>query len=276
MIYKLDKKDYHKIRTILRTPDQINDLTLNAIISGTNRGNIYVDNLEYPRTALVDVVGISSIFIGDVYNEEFTSCLREFIDNQLKIDTYESCGGTYFITVINDKSWERALEEVISHRKYETDYEYYYKFDPERFNLLKRSYKPLPNGYQIKRINSEIINNDPDKIISKVLGEFWYSIDDFLKFGFGYCIMKGNRLISTCLSCCVNKNEHEINVETYYEEEMNKGLATWACVAYLEHCIKNVIIPHWSTLETNVESISLGEKLGFKFESKLKTLEFEF
>lgn len=276
MIYKLDKKDYQKIRTLLRTPEQKNDLTLNAIINGTNRGTIYVDNLEQPRTALIDVTGTISIFIGDAENEEFIRPLREFIDNQLKIDTYHSCGGTYFLAVVPDETWEMVVENVISHREYEPDYEYYYQFNPELFNTLKSSYRPLPEGYTIKKINAEVIHNDPNELLPDVLGEFWYSIDDFLRHGVGYCVLKGERIISACLSCCVNEKDHEISVETYDEDEMNKGLATLACTAYLEHCIKNGITPHWSTLETNVESNRLGKKLGFEFESKCKTLEFEF
>ncbi|MED4732256.1 GNAT family N-acetyltransferase [Aneurinibacillus migulanus] len=275
MIYKLEKKDYQKIRGLL-TPEQKNDLTLNAIINGTNRGTIYVDNVEHPQTALIDVTGVISIFIGDATNDKFINPLREFIDNQLKIDTYESCGGTYFLALVPDETWEKVVEKTISHREYETDYEYYYQFNREKFNALKSSYKPLPDGYTIKKINAEVMSNDPDEVIFDVLGEFWYSVDDFFRQGFGYCVMKGDRIISACLSCCVNEKDHEMSVETYDEEEMNKGLATLVCTAYLEHCIENEITPHWSTLETNAESNQLGKKLGFEFESKCKTLEFEF
>lgn len=276
MIYKLDKKDYPKVRALLQTPEQQNDLTLNAIINGTNRGTIYVDDVNQPRTALVDQTGVISMFIGDAANEQFIIHLREFIDNQLKIDTHESCGGTYFIAVVSDDTWERTVEEVISHREYEPDYEFYFQLNREKFNTLKTSYKPLPEGYILKKIDLEVIQNDPDEILSEVLNEFWYSVDDFLSLSFGYCVMKGNSIISACLSCCVYEKDHEISVETYDEEEMNKGLATLACAAYLEHCIENGFVPRWSTMETNEESYQLGKKLGFEFELKCKTFEFEF
>ncbi|MEH6943244.1 GNAT family N-acetyltransferase [Bacillus sp. JJ722] len=276
MIYKLDKKDYQKIRSLLQTPEQQNDLTLNAIINGTNRGTIYVDNVETPRTALIDVIGVISIFIGDATNKKFIDYLREFIENQLKIDTYESCGGTYFIALVKDEKWEKVVEKAISHREYEPDYEYYYQFNQEKFNYLKSSYKSLIDGYSIKKIDADIINNDRDNILFDVLCEFWYSIDDYLTHGLGYCVMKGDKIVSACLSCCVNRKDHEISIETYDEDEMNKGLATLACAAYLENCMKDGIIPHWSTMETNEESKRLGKKLGFEYVTKCKTLEFEF
>lgn len=276
MIYKLVKKDYPKVRALLRTPEQINDLTLNAIINGTNRGSIYVDDPDRPQTALIDQNGVSSTFIGDANNEKFIRSLREFIDYQLKIDTYESCGGTYFLAIMPDETWAKTIEDVILHRDYEPDYEYYYQFSPERFNAAKSSYKTLPDGYTVKRIDADVIRHDPDAILSNVLEEFWYAVDDFLNLGFGYCVMKEGRIVSACLSCCVHANDHEISVETYDDEEMNKGLATAACAAYLEHCMEYAIVPHWTTLETNDESKRLGEKLGFEFKTKSKTLEFEF
>jgi RimJ/RimL family protein N-acetyltransferase len=276
MIYKLDYKDYYKVKPLLHNPNQHNKLALHAIINGTNRGNIYVDNVENPRTALIDVIGTISIFIGDATNKDFIQHLRDFIENELRRDTYESCGGTYFITVINDKSWEVGLEEVISHREYEPDFERYYRFNRAKFNIAKSTYKQLLDGYDIKKIDHELIEKDSDHILSEALGDFWYSMDDFLQYGFGYCVMKGDRVVSTCLSCCVHEQEHEISVATYEEEEMKKGFATIACVAYLDYCIQHGLTPKWSTFETNIESVRLAEKLGFEFVNKLKTLEFEF
>ncbi|PFS01991.1 GNAT family N-acetyltransferase [Bacillus thuringiensis] len=276
MIYKLEKKDYYKIKRLLQTPDQKNDLTLNSIINGMNRGIIYVDNPQEPKTALIDVTGISSIFIGDATNKKFIDYLPEFLDNQLKLDTYESCGGTWFITVLKDETWEQVLENVIADKEYEVDYELYYQFNPETFSSLKEKYKPVLDNYLIKKINTEVIKNDPDGILSEVLEEVWYSIEDFSTHGFGYCVTKDNKVVSACFSCCVHGNKHEISVETYDEKYMNKGLATLVCAAYLVHCKKNGLVPQWSTMETNLESKRLAEKLGFKFESKLKTLEFEW
>ncbi|CAH0120798.1 GNAT family N-acetyltransferase [Paenibacillus sp. CECT 9249] len=275
MIYKLDKTDYEKIKPLLKNEQQ-NDLTLHAIINGNNRGTVYVDNPEHPRTAMIDVTGTISMFVGDHANEDFFRLLPDFIDNQLKMDTLESCGGTYFLAVASDKAWELAIEKAISHREYEIDFEWYHTFIADRFHTLKNSFRPLPVGYAVRRMDKATIENDPEEILSEVLSEFWHSTDDFLAKGLGYCVVKGNRIISACLSCCVNGQDHEISVETYNDEDMNKGFATLACAAYLEHCLANGITPHWSALETNKESLRLGGKLGFEFAYKRKTFEFEF
>jgi GNAT superfamily N-acetyltransferase len=276
VIFKLDRQDHRKVRSLLPATEQIYNRTVHAIIDGVNRGTIYVDDLSQPKTALVDVTGISSLFIGDPHNQKFTAPLREFIDTKLKIDTYESCGGTYFIAVLSDEAWEKAIEEAISHRDYEPDFECYFTFHPDRFLVAKSSFKPLPSGYSARKIDAAVIERDRDEYLSNAIAEFWYSVDDFLKQGLGYCIMKGDEVVSACFSCCVYGKHHEINVETYREEERSQGLATAACVLYLEHCLQFGLTPHWATMETNEASIRLGEKLGFQYDSRLKTLEFEF
>ncbi|WP_369900066.1 GNAT family N-acetyltransferase [Bacillus manliponensis] len=276
MIYKLNKNDYFKIKPLLEISKRTDDIALNAIINGTNRGAVYVDNVKNPKTALVDVIGINSMLIGDSSNEYFIPHLRDFVEGQLKIDTYESCGGTYFLTVLNDEDWEKVLGNVFSHREYEWDYELYYQLQTDQFHIVKQSYKGLPDGYTLEKIDCNVIQDDPNHTLHDVLSEVWYSIDDFIEYGFGYCVMKGKEVVSACFSCTVNGSEHEISVETYDEDEMGKGLATAACTAYLEECLRNGMIPIWSTLETNVESVHLAEKLGFQSTHKRKTFEFEF
>lgn len=275
MIYRLEPKDYPKIRALL-TPDNANDLTIHAIINGTNRGAIFVDDVEQPRSALVDQTGVVSIFLGDAANESFLSKLGAFIEGELREETIESCGGTHFLAVVPDEAWEKAVTQVISHREYETDLEYYYQFNADRFQEAKSRFRSLPDGYELKKMDASVIENDPDDILIDVIEEFYHSVDDFLKWGVGFCVSKGNTIISACLTCCVNERDHEINVETYEEEEMNKGFATLACAAYLEYCMENGLVPRWTTLETNEESVHLGTKLGFEPKTKTRILEFEY
>ncbi|UZM97324.1 GNAT family N-acetyltransferase [Lysinibacillus sp. MHQ-1] len=114
------------------------------------------------------------------------------------MDTYESCGGTWFIAVIKDEIWEQVVENVIADKEYEPDYELYYQFNPKAFVSLKEQYKPLPDNYLIKKIDTEVIKNDPDGILSDVLEEVWYSIEDFNTHGLGYCILRDNKIVSAC------------------------------------------------------------------------------
>ncbi|MCY9509955.1 GNAT family N-acetyltransferase [Paenibacillus larvae] len=275
MLYLLDKSDYPKVKHLVRTKEEKSDVPLNAVINGTNVGNIYVDDPDHPKAALVDAVGTTCFLIGDASSPVFGEHLKDCIENQLKDQCLES-GGSYFIATLFDKEWEKVLENAISHREYEPDYEFYHEFDKDKFNKVKSNYRSLTNEYTIKRMDRELIQNDSDDTLRSCLSDFWDSIDDFLTKGVGFCVIKDEQVISSCFTCYVDGNNHEISVETYDEEEQNKGLATKACEVYLEYCIENGITPHWSTFETNVESVNLASKLGFEYRFKLKTYEFEY
>ncbi|MBD8496922.1 GNAT family N-acetyltransferase [Paenibacillus arenosi] len=275
MIYQLDKNDYHKVKPLVRTKEEIDNVSLNGVINGTNLGNIYVDNVEHPQSALVDATGTTCYFIGDPENESFSNHLKDCIEIQLRASC-EELGGTHFIAVVFSEAWEKVLERAIAHRDYEPDYESCFELDREQFEASKRDYASLSSAYTLKPIDKEIIENDPDDTILEGLEEFWESTDDFLAQGEGYCILQGNEIISYCYSCYVDGNSHEITVETCDEELQNKGLATLVSQAYIEHCLSKGINPKWSTFETNEASVKLADKLGYRYSYKLKTYEFEY
>ena len=53
MIVKLPKESYYKINKLLVSPHEKNENVLNAVISGMNQGEVYVDQIEEPWTAIV-------------------------------------------------------------------------------------------------------------------------------------------------------------------------------------------------------------------------------
>ena len=56
-------------------------MLINAVISGTNKGSVYVDNIHDPRTAIIYGVGISYTFVGDHDNHLFMTNLKDHIDH---------------------------------------------------------------------------------------------------------------------------------------------------------------------------------------------------
>ncbi|MFB6367483.1 GNAT family N-acetyltransferase [Paenibacillus elgii] len=275
MIHKLEKQDFYKVKPLLKKEAEINNISVQAVINGTNIGNIYVDNLERPQAAIIDATGTTCYFVGDAGNAVFGSSLKDCIENQLKAACLES-GGSYFIATLFDEAWEKVLEQAIAHREFETDYEFSYTFNPERFRAMKEKHPILAKEYRLKKIDRDVIENDEEDTLADSLGDFWETTDEFLALGEGYCILRGNEVVSYCLSCYVDGNKHEISVETCDEEVQNQGLATIVSRAYLEQCLQRGIVPAWSTFETNTPSVKLANKLGYEFQSKWRTYEFEY
>lgn len=276
MIYELNKSEYFKIRSLINGRADLN-VSLNAIIDGTNRGKIWVDNLDRPETAIVWAIGCIYFIIGDSHKEGFNNSLDSYITDVIGPDSLATCGGTHFgVTVYEDK-WECKLDNIFKHRNSYIEYKYCYIFNEEKYKNLRDLQNSLPEGYTIKRIDKEIIDNDEENlIVDDILGDFWISADEFLDKGIGFCVLKSNKIISNCFSGYVSRNIHEMVIRTYGEENKRKGFATLASRAFVDYCISNRITPYWGTDEHNVGSRLTAEKCGFELYKKYKTYYFPF
>ncbi|MEO4052934.1 GNAT family N-acetyltransferase [Solibacillus sp. CAU 1738] len=275
MIVKLPKENYYKINKLLVSPQEKIENVLNAVISGMNQGVVYVDQIEEPRTAIVYAVGLGYYLLGDPENESFNSHLGNLISTQLKQESQDLCGGTWFIANIFNETWKKALEKVIDERKYYVGYNVYYELDTRRFNnSLEQPRHILDEDLAIVKITKELINADED--LREELTEYWSSAESFIQCGLGYAVLKNDKVISTCYSCCVNGDRHEIYIATFDQNVQNRGLATILGQQYIKECLEKGYSVHWTTDESNEPSKRVADKLGFDYLHRLMSFEFAF
>ena len=276
MIYELKENEYYKIRSLIKGRIEMN-VTLNAIVDGTNRGKIWVDNLDNPKTALVWAIGSIYFIIGDADNEDFNNSLDSYITEVLGPDSLATCGGTHFAVTLYEDKWECKLDNIFKHRNPDKEYKYCYIFNEEKYRDLRSLQNMLPEGYTIKRIDKAMIDKDVDNlIVDDILEDFWISANKFLDKGIGFCVLKGNKVISNCFTGYVSGNIHEMVIRTYGEENRRKGFATFASRAFIDYCISNGIMPYWTTSEDNIGSQQTAEKCGFELYKKCTTYYFPF
>ncbi|WP_242942304.1 GNAT family N-acetyltransferase [Hathewaya proteolytica] len=111
-----------------------------------------------------------------------------------------------------------------------------------------------------------------EDIIQWTSTESWISKDDFLKNGFGFCIVNGNDIVSWCISDYVMGNKCEIGIETD-EGYRKNGFATIVVSVCIKYCMENNI-DHiwWHCFESNIGSQKTAEKVGFKLCKEYKPL----
>lgn len=268
MIQRLSPDHYHRVLPLLGPDDAINALSINAILSGTNRGAVYVDDPEQPRSALIDQTGIVSFFVGEPVNPAFLDDFDRFLDCQLAPDTREACGGDTFIGVLHNAAWQDALAPVLAARAPEADEECYFTHD------TRAPAQPmLPAGYTVARIDAMLAANDD---IAECLLEGWPDIERFHVGGIGYAVMQGDRAVSLAFSCAVWSGRHEINTLTYDDDDQGRGFATSACAAWLAEAQRAGVTPHWTAMASNAASLHLARKLGFVETTRRPTIEFLF
>jgi hypothetical protein len=277
MIYELRENHYDKVRPLIKGKQDIH-VHLLGVVDKNNRGKIYVDNIETPRTAIIWAIGCMYFIIGDNDNRDFNSSLNEYINKVLGPDSLSTCGGTHFAVTLHEDKWIETLEDAFMGRKHlHRGLEYVYTFNSFKYENLDEWKSSVTQGYTVQRITRDIIDNDTENLISSdILGDFWISVDKFLEKGIGFCVLKGNKIISSCFSGYVSDHFHDIVIRTYGEENRRKGFATIAARAFVDYCVCNDLIPHWRTDELNKGSIATADKCGFELYKKYRLYVFPF
>ena len=120
----------------------------------------------------------------------------------------------------------------------------------------------LPEGYKLKRIDSDIYDKC---LLNPVTADFvsaFGSKERYLEYGRGMVIMKDDVIVAGASSYTRYKEGIEIEVDTV-ESERRKHLATTVCAALILECLKENLYPSWDA--QNMNSVHLAEKLGYEY-----------
>ncbi len=137
----------------------------------------------------------------------------------------------------------------------------------EGVRLEKRAeyrFGKLPNAapeckYRIERISEE----NYDKISGKIVPGFsWKDKEQFLKNGFGFVAMDGERVIAVAFSAAVSSDEVDIGIETD-ESYRHQGLAKTLADKMCREIILQGKKPVWAHSVSNEGSKHTAESVGF-------------
>jgi RimJ/RimL family protein N-acetyltransferase len=96
----------------------------------------------------------------------------------------------------------------------------------------------------------------------------WGSISDFMKKGFGFCMLHDKRIVSWSIADCVSGNACEIGINTH-EDYRRQGLAALTAAAAVDYALSSGFEQvGWHCDAYNLGSIGVAEKVGFKLERK--------
>lgn len=68
-----------------------------------------------------------------------------------------------------------------------------FELDAERFKEHDGWQGRIPEGYEVGKIDPSLAKDMPGYAL-----EYWRSIEDFLSGGFGFCVTKGDDMVSVC------------------------------------------------------------------------------
>lgn len=250
MIYKMDKALRKKLIPIF---EGMNDTIILSCLQG-HMGEVYVDNIDTP-TAAVLIVGSFVIVSGDINSGGSDELL-------LNIPQYS-------LVVTNTEEWKNKIEKVYDGR-YEKFNRYSFIKDAKYldYNYIKSLISKLPAEYELRKIDEEITKTEFFIKHSDDFTEQFESTDDFLKRGFGYCILHGEKAVCCATSYSIYDGGIEIEIDTD-REYRRKGLATVASAALIIDCLDKGVYPSWDA--ANLTSIALAQKLGYVMDKAYDT-----
>lgn len=274
MIYELESSHFGLLNQLLQSFNIEYYNVLAAIFEGNNRAKIFVDDIETPKTALVWAINCMFYFIGDSENPNFNKYLIDTLNEVITPESLEMGADAFVCTLLHEEGWKERVEMYFADRKIEIGYRQEFSFDKELY--YKRHHKEIPSYGCIKKIDLELIMSDHKGLLRDDICEFWYSVQDFIVKGVGFCLLVDDQVVSSCFSCYSSMKGLDININTYDDINRNKGYAELTAVAFIDYCIDNNLLFYWETYDNNAESIALAEKLGFEKSRKYLCYEFLF
>jgi len=116
----------------------------------------------------------------------------------------------------------------------------------------------LPEGHVLRRITRDDVTRFRQLADSLVYN--FSSLDHFIDCGVGFGVEHDGRFVSGCSSFAISSRRIEFDIQTH-PEVRQRGLATAAASAMIEHCIERGLEPCWDA--HNPASAALATKLGF-------------
>ena len=245
MIYKLE--DTSRVRGLFEGWEE----TLIWSCLQKVMGKIYVTDTENPGSALA-FVGCFGFYAGKPD--------RELVEGKPE--------GFVIMTPQNEE-WAALIEACFPSAK--RTIRYAIRKDT-RFNpaMLREKLDRLPEGYELREIDSEIYDLCLEDPITRDFVSAFEGKQKYLELGRGVVILKGGRIVSGASSYTRYNEGIEIEVDTV-ETERRKGLATIACAALILRCLDEGLYPSWDA--QNMNSVRLAEQFGYELDHEYVVYE---
>jgi GNAT superfamily N-acetyltransferase len=250
---RLGTRDFHRVRKLFAA-DHLS-YVLDAMIAGNTPAWVWVDQVNAPGTALVWDRGHCVYLAGDIarhseacratMDREITPASR----NWLKLYADDDAAAVFMRSAPALSALQRR--ERVLYRGFRA--------------RVPDTTLPLPAGFRISRIDDRLIDpgtlaNSADVIAEVESG--WGSVTAFLRTGFGFAVHDDATIVCWCTAEYVSDERCGIGIETTAAYQ-RRGFATATATAFVQHCVKRGLTPHWDAWTTNMPSVAVAKKLGF-------------
>lgn len=239
----------------VRNPSQ------SGILNGTSKGECWLseDNMlavtySYPVGGCGVFGKIKSTEKAKIYFDKVFGYLKALNIHEFEFSTEDAALQEQLLCLFQDRKIENELEY---------SYEIYEKTNVEI---------AVPGGYRVELVTEQTLHKGygNEVMLTKRLEECRNSSEDFFEKSLSFIAVKDKRIVGIIFGSARYEKYVPINIEVL-KEHRKKGIAKALTIAFVEHCTKCDLVPHWDCVESNMGSIHLAESVGF---TKIKERPF--
>jgi RimJ/RimL family protein N-acetyltransferase len=263
-IKELKFDDFHKIRSLFTSSKHLN-FTVDAVIAGNSPMRVWVDSEDKPKSVFLWDLAHCYYFGGAAENHAFCEAVEIVLKNTLIPKAIDE-NREIFKIEYSSTEWEPILEKILENTP---PFKVLRKFLSLDTLLIPQWRDLLPSGFQIRRIDRKLLESNISNLQSIIdeIDQCWYSVDDFLANGFGFCLVytpedKKEEVQGWCTGEYFSADKCGIGIETFYRYR-KRGFATAMASAFVEHCLSVNIQAHWDASANNKASLRVAKKVGF-------------
>jgi|GEM_PF-2153661 len=262
MMYVLKPDKFYKISDFFRTKEIAR---ARYFLENNKKAKVYVDNPECPKTVAFQCEG--AVFLdGDYANESFLSSVIPEVNKEIAKITFMSewnlVGGKNYDTLI------KLLNEPMEYEKL------HYEMTELKFDWRKAV---IPEGFELKELTKELFEDNALKNKESIIKSFQYyfngSIEEYCEKSGGFCILKGDEIVSYVAFVNYIKNKfYGLGIIETVPEYQRKGFGSIVAAATSELCLSKGGMMNWETYDYNKSSQKLAEKIGHRHILSTKAL----
>ena len=236
------------------------NLFIHSIVDGHTPAWVYVDDLEAPRVAwLWDLQGEMAV-AGDASRPAAIRDLGALIAGT--VVPHARARGVPGLTLFCDvPAWKAHLDILLPGLEPESAARRRYAFAWPKLDWRAA----LPAASALHRLDEVWLDRRDVRHMDQVAGwvdSFWETHADFARDSFGFCLLRGDAVVSWCLGVFVSGRQVELGVATV-PEVRGQGCATAVAARCVAFCAAHDRTPHWHCWEDNVASWRIAETIGF-------------
>jgi GNAT superfamily N-acetyltransferase len=245
---EIDASEFSKVIPIFHKIDHSVAIVY-SVLERNSPGRVFVDDPHVPSSAFLFPEGTFFYVGGNEKDAAFCQLLIALIFNEILPNAIEKEMVLFAFTT----AWRERLDTLLSGKGVIIIHRKIFNFNPERFSDYLKKQVGIPDGLTIQPIDHALAEKHPG----------YRSIIEQGSKRFGFCLMKGDEIISECSSIFVGGGEAEIDIHTD-EQYQGRGYAQLVASVFIKACQKQGLRPNWACWPERQASWALAKKLGFE------------